>query len=278
MQHSRSLLLALSVGGLAALETRAQDPVALRLAPPVGQVSQYEVETQMWTHTPQVTAADSATPTGRWIVTVTQVVARVEGDARELRLTYDLARIDTPGAPGKPEQMANMMAGLASTVRMDTRGRVLSWEVNGGNVPPELQQVISQMSKSAQMQLPSLPEGAVAVGESWADSQSVTVPMGPGQVNTMTRLTNRLDRVEREGGAVYAVISGNGTLTMDSGEAPVAMTGSIVNEVVLDLSAGRLVRATYVQDLLIVMSQTGQSLPMRMVTTQVLVPIPPGAP
>ncbi len=269
MMVHRATLALLSLGPLAAAHRFTQDPVVLRLAPPVGQVSRYRSQVEMWTRLPSIPATDSATSTVRSTLSLTQTVVRADGDLRDVQVTYDSIRFEPPTMVEMGRQAGQMMQGLIVTMRVDPRGRVLSSDARGGALPTT--NGFSQMTNRGALQIPVLPEGAVTSGATWADSQSVALPVGASQSRTSLKVVYRLTRLERQPDALWAVISGSGTITSEAGGMPMGSTGSIVSEFLLDLSAGRLVRATSTMNLVTDTPMLAQTIKMRVVATTVLV-------
>jgi len=250
-----------------------QEPILLRLAPSIGQVSRYQYEMQMWVQISGLPAGDSTTPSMRSTFSVTQTVTRVDGEIRELRLSYDSVRFEAPmmGAMAQPmaQQAAESMRGLVVTTRMDARGRVLSTAMTGGTTPTPGP---FSMMAGRQIPLPVLPTRSVTVGTTWTDSETVTDSDRAREMRTTTRVTYRLERLDTQAGCLCATIRATGTFASYGAEAPMHASGSVASEVVLDLALGRLVRARSSTDVTTDLPQTGQRIPMRLTVTGVLVP------
>lgn len=250
-------------------------PVLLRIAPPQGQVSHYRAEMQMFMHLPAMPAMDSTTPFMTQQIDLTQTVTALEGEVRVLRMVTDSLHTDMPALAGMiPTPPVDELRGMTITMRMDPRGHVLSTEVSGGNLPPEIARQLSNVS-SLGGRWPKFPEGPVRVGETWSDSQAISMPAGPAQVSGWMRITYRLERLEQNGAARIAVLSANGTLANSGGAGGAgrfAMTGTMTAENVMDLDAGRLVRMGFTMNAQMEAPQLGASVPVRMVMTMRLVP------
>jgi hypothetical protein len=229
---------------LGATGLSAQETVTLRMAPPAGQVNRYRTVIETFVSPAPRPGVDTAQPMLRNTMYQTRTVQAAMGENRTIVEVIDSMQSESPamaamgsggpgggmgggpgGGRGMGGQMAEMMRGLTTTMQMDSRGRVVSFEVSGGNFPPQF----ADRMRSAQRPNSgfSLPAGPVRVGESWTDTSTMTVGggRGPGQPAAQ-RTTFRLERIENRAGARVAVISVTGTLTPAAPAGPPPAAGS----------------------------------------------------
>lgn len=209
-------LVCVAGAGLNAIPARAQDAVVLRMTPPAGQVVHYRTDMQMWSAMmggmPSMAPQDSNTPAMVQTIFTTRTVTAVEGDVRVITTVIDSSTMDMPGMPPQMRGMMggqqNMLRGMTSVQRVDSRGRTLS---NETTQQPEALQQLGRMGRGGMMggggnmggrgQSYALPEGPVRVGETWTVTDSTQLPGGPGrQATAPVQMTYRLERIERQGG------------------------------------------------------------------------------
>jgi hypothetical protein len=272
------LAIAIAIASGVPPTATAQESLVLRLAPPLGQVSHYRYQVQTWLPVLGLPAADSTSPSMRLTFNVTQTVVRADSGISELRASYDSVGFEAPmmGAMAQPmaQQAEQSLRGLVVTTRVDVRGRVLSTTMTGG---PSTTGPFSPSMGSRQIQLPVLPHGPVTVGAIWTDSQTVSSSAGAQEVRSTLRMTYRLERLDPHGDGFYAVIRGTGTVASAAAGTSMSASGSVANEIVLDLAVGRLVRATSATEITTDLSPGGQRIPLRLTASGVLVDQPEGS-
>lgn len=240
--------------GMAPRQATAQDAIVLRMDPPAGQVVHYRTDMQMFMPIgmPGMPAPDSTTPTMVQTMYTTKTVTSVEGDVRVITTVVDSNTMDMPGIAAQMGGVMpqNVLQGMTTVQRWDSRGRLLSSEVT--QAPPMMQQLMGggRMGgrggmmggmggggAGARGQSYFLPESPVRVGDTWTLTDSTQVPGGPGsgQMSAPVQITYRLERIDQQGGSRVAVISMNGTL---GGPGRGTMSG----EFAVDLDAKRMIR------------------------------------
>jgi hypothetical protein len=225
------------------------------------------MEVQVYLQSPMMPSQDQSQPTQIMRHWFTKSITAVEGDIRTERTVIDSVTLDMPGmaamlpaqARDMMSQQMGMMRGLTTTTRIDSRGRRLGSEVQGPNLPPQVREQMAQLGQGiGQGGGPMFPDRPIRVGESWTDSQ--TVSMGGGTGGGMGRgmgrgmgagagsagwiITFRLERVERQGGSRIAVISMNGSMSAGgqlAGGEGLSASGSLSGEFRIDLGASRMV-------------------------------------
>jgi hypothetical protein len=247
----------------------AQERVTFRFTPPMGQVSRYRMENTTWMQNPMMPSGDPSQPTMIMRAWTTQTITAVEGTVRTQRTVTDSMTMDMPGmAAMMPPQARDMMnqqfqnmRGMAVVQRIDERGRTQSVQVEGGNLPPMARE---QMNQAGGMGggfgrggMPIFPEQGVRVGETWTDSQTISMDgggMGRGMpggaggrgASAGWNITFRLERVENRAGSRVAVVSFNGTMGATGqapgrqGMGPQSMSGTMSGEFLVDLGRSRL--------------------------------------
>ncbi len=223
----------------------AQQAVRLRFLPPVGQVTHYRMVTEMWMRIPEMTSADTAQP----IVDQTEyftrtVVARKHG-TWTARTVIDSAR--TGGTFGARMGKGDAFRGTVIRQTFDSLGQMDSSRVTPPPGAPASAAEDSRLVNGIHRSELSFPARPVRVGESWTDSEAMSMPLGQAHESLHARITFRLERLEREGKDRVAVISSTMPIV---GEASVPNVGSVpVTGVVkgtyrLDVDAGRLLDAS----------------------------------
>lgn len=223
----RRLALVLALLGPSVL---AAQQVTLRLAPPQGQVSRYRVETS--TAIDMMQGSVNATS----ILVMTATVTAAAGDERTIRTVIDSFRIEAPGMPMPP---VPELVGSSTTVRMTTRGQVLETTYSNDELTQAFGGMAGPAGQSFQAGM-TLPEGPVAVGHQWSDSNTVhTDGGGMGNVEVTTRAQYTLERVFQRAGARIAVVAIRGTIAQNAGM--MTAEGTMEGSMEFDLSAGRWV-------------------------------------
>ncbi len=226
--------------------------ILLRLLPPAGQVSHYRIETET-----SVDAAGAGQFSSVQLMLVSQTVVSVEGDTRVVDVVVDSIGLDGDGPAAQAMgAAADLLRGLRSRMRMDTRGRVLETTFPDGGDNPLLEQMKSSMEQSMPAAV-HLPEDPVEPGASWVDTSTVTMSLeGASMEMEMVRnLRYGLVRVEIQDGARHAIISVAGTVsqTMRStqvGGVAMESSGTVQGEMDIDLDAGRWVRNEFAMSMI----------------------------
>ncbi len=210
----------------------AQHRVELRMLPHVGQTSHYRYAFQV-RRIPD--RADVTAPT------VTQVIyftARVVG--QNGRLWTVSRHVDSSTVtPSQGRLPGDPMRGMSTREVMDSLGRRDSTMLT---TPPQANPTMSLGPTSdntiVNVDL-SLPVRPVAVGDSWTDSNSVSIPVGNGVSGVEGWAVYRLEALEHDGGHRLAVISFTRPITMNGarGGPP---GGTVAGLVHLDLDAGQM--------------------------------------
>jgi len=250
-------------GGITQVRAQA---VLLRVTPPVGQATHYRSVTESWMQIPGMPAGDSTKPTMTQTLFTTRTVTGMDGTARIITSVVDSSRQDMGAMGGMGGMGGDMLRGMTTTQHVDPRGNVLSTEVTPPpGAPPMMAQAMRQggaVARGAAV----MPERAVQPGESWTDS--MTIPIGAGQ-QTVFRVTYKLERVERQGGARAAVVSWQGTVRSDSAATPGA-AGTMTGQLALDLDAGRLISSS--MEMRITAETPQGAMPIRSKTTMQTLP------
>ncbi len=218
----------------------AAQEVLLRIKPPAGQVSRYQMTMQS-----DMDIAGGMSVSLQQGIFMTQRVTGVEGDEHTVVVTIDSARVTGP--EGMPTQMmADRMRGLTVTMRMNGRGQVLSSTFSDSTVQAALQGMAGQMSPTTPGQV-FFPERPVAPGAIWTDSGTTTMDNPQGAMTMTRRLTYKLERLEARGGARHAIISVTGTISQqlggDAGAGGMTMEsdGTVSGQMDFNLDQGRWV-------------------------------------
>lgn len=254
-------IIALLVSSSAAAQ---EQTVLLRLLPPAGQVSHYRIEAET-----SVDAAGAGQFSGVQLMLMSQTVVSVEGDVRVVEMVIDSIGLDGPAAQAMGAA-ADLLQGLRSRLRMDTRGRVLETTFPDGGENPLLERMTSSMEQSMPAAV-LLPEDPVEPGASWVDTSAVTMPLEGASMEIVRNLRYSLVRVEIQDGARHAIISVAGTVTQtmlstQMGGVAMESSGTLQGEIDIDLDAGRWVR----NEIAMAMVSEGPMLPGPM-TIQVTV-------
>ncbi len=264
---------ALLVAGAAALldpaGARAQTAVALRYQPPVGQVTHYRAVSQTWIRLPGMPAADTTKPTMTRTMYSTSTVTGLDGGARVVKSVIDSSSQDL-GPMGALMPGGDPFKGITITQHVDPLGRVLASDVTG---PPDANpMVLVRMRQDGSQRPVVLPERRVSPGDTWtwADTLDMNGGEGAGSPKAVVDVTYRLVRVRRTRGTRLATIALRGVMhgagaTAATGAGP---RGTMSGEIVLDLGAGRVVRATT----RLTAYLPGEAPPMRTVSTTEMLP------
>lgn len=230
-------LLVASLGTLAA---EAQQATVLRLTPEVGLVSRYRMSMEMFMDGPGLPFPAGTAFMQQEMIT-TQTVTGVEGTARQMTMVIDSLTLSSPAMPGMIPQPEGI-TGMTQEMVMDDRGRIVSMEIGDGQPDPQVRELIEGINQGMSGLGFEFPDGPVTVGESWTANQEMTLPGGPGQGITLTtESTYTLLRIERVGTARQAVLGVLSIMRGAPGGVVAGMEGEANGEVVVDLTAGRMV-------------------------------------
>jgi hypothetical protein len=196
-------------------------------------------------------SGDSARPTMRMIQFATETVTAVSGDTVTVVLVTDSSRTAMTGLP-VPSAMLDSLdsRGLTMTTRMDGRGRVISSATRGNARLEERMASVRRMLPGVDTALESsrgtpirLPDRPVRVGETWADTASMSRALG-GPAGVVVA-TYRFERIEIRSGRRIAVIFSDVVMPPMTLETPLRMSSGpmrTVGETEFDLDAGWIVR------------------------------------
>jgi hypothetical protein len=231
--------LLLAAGGAAS----AQQAVLLRLGGTIGQPvhSRTVTATYMRGGPFEAMGADTSVPTMRLVIYVTQTLDSVRDDTLSFAAVVDSSHAESPAMPQLSTMMESAMAAAPkrSTVRMDSRGRILAVALAGaGDAGAAAGLSLGGPGSGVGFNGTgyTLPEQPVRVGDTWSATTNITgLPAG---ATANGSLAYRLERIEPVGGAGTAVISMSGTTTMVyAGTQAVMPMTSILR---FDIAAGRV--------------------------------------
>lgn len=229
----------------------------LRLAPPEGQVSRYVYSMELNVENPMMpTSGPAATLRAHYTNTI--VSAMEEGIRVSIVIDSSTMTVAMPGANSVD------LTGIALTVEMDPRGRLVSVASDeaGG------EEVAEEMLTGTDFFW--LPEAAVAAGDSWTDNVPVPMALG-GPVQTMeAELTYTLTGLED--GRATITFTGPVEATLDMGGMPASLSGELSGSMLVDLTEGRYVRQESLASL--EMAMGGMAIPLEAATTLELVTDP----
>lgn len=211
----------------------AQQPVALRIEPPVGETMRMRLDQRVeMTGTTRMNTGDStATVVTTLLVISRTLVERREGEGSVLLASTDSVAASSTGADSVAVATETRRALQGKRVRLriapDGATELVGGDA-GGNA--ELSALFAQMPAT-------LPSSPVAVGQSW--SRTMVAPIGsaaPGNGGGKLKATFRLDSLSRNGDRAY--VSLVGTLSRPpsakDGWATLAMSGSVTGGLVID--------------------------------------------
>jgi hypothetical protein len=230
--HVRVVMLAVCSAVAAASARAQQQPVALRIEPPVGETVRMRLDQRVeMSGTTRMPAGDStATVISTLLVISRTFVERRDRDASVVLASTDSVAASSTGADSQTvvTEMRRALQGKQVRLRISPDGAT---ELAGGDVAgnAELNALFAQMPAT----LPSTP---VVVGQSW--SRSMVAPMGapPPTGGGKLEATFRLDSLSRSGDKAY--VSLVGTLSRPpsakDGWATLTMSGSVTGSLVID--------------------------------------------
>ncbi len=204
--------------------------VLLRMNPAEGLVSRYVIGNETFMDNPMM---QTDGPVSASEMFQTQTVLSVVGDIVEMRTVIDSSTM-TSAVPGAAAAMPDL-SGTASTIKMDTRGRVIELS-DVGDLPPEAQQMISQIGGGGFFQLPEDPVGP---GDTWVGELDLDIPAGMGGSMVLDMsITYTLGSVDGD----LASVTFEGPLTMSGSAQGMTMDGAgdLSGTAVFDVAKGRI--------------------------------------
>lgn len=231
---------------MTAVGLHAQQPVALRIEPPVGETMRMRLDQRVeMTGTTRMYAGDSTAT----VVTTLLVISRTLVERREREGSVLLASTDSVAASSTG---ADSVA-VATETRRALQGKRVrlriapdgATELVGGEAAgnAELNALFAQMPAT-------LPSSPVTVGQSW--SRTMVAPIGTaatGNGGGKLKATFRLDSLSRNGDRAYVSLVGqlSRAPSTKDGWATLAMSGSMTGGLVIDRRLGWIsdARMTY---------------------------------
>lgn len=221
---------------LVAAGSDAQQPVSLRIGPPVGETMRMRLDQRVeMTGTTRMGSGDSTAT----VVTTLLVLSRTFVERRDRDATVVLAFTDSVAATSSgadSQAVANgtrqALQGKRVRLRIAPDGAT---EILGGDVTgnAELNALFSQMPAT----LPNMP---VSVGQSWSRVMVAPIGAGTDKEGGRLRATFKLDSLSRTGDLAY--VSLNGILSRPPGAkdgwATLSLSGSINGGLVIDRKRG----------------------------------------
>jgi len=230
--HARLVMLAVCSAVAASIARAQQQPVALRIEPPVGETVRMRLDQRVeMSGTTRMSAGDStATVVSTLLVISRTFVERRDRDASVVLASTDSVAASSTGADSQTvvTETRRALQGKQVRLRISPDGAT---ELAGGDVAgnADLNALFAQMPAT-------LPRTPVAVGQSWSRTMvapmSAPAPTGGGKLEA----TFRLDSLSRSGDKAY--VSLVGTLSRPpsakDGWATLTMSGSVNGSLVID--------------------------------------------
>jgi hypothetical protein len=264
----------------------AREAVLLRLQRHPGEARHFQRVMDNYVHLGpgDPPSGDSARPTMHLIQFVTESVTAVSGDTFTIAFISDSNRVAMPGYNLAGAALDTLVPhGLTMTMRMDSRGRVISVQLERAVLAEGRMATLRMLLPGADssgasnsgtmVHFPDLP---ARVGEAWGDTAACPRALR-GCEGGLVR-TYRLERVEESGGRRIAVISWETDMPPTTVEGPLEVSSGpmhFVGEERLDLGAGWFVERS--------MTMTGTAhsqmgdMSMRMQTRETPVPSTAGS-
>ena len=224
---------------IAASALPAQSSVVLRIQPRVGDTLYTRLDQSVeMTASAKVAAGDTSMTMRTTMLLLSRILVQGSDDEGTTVIAVtDSVAITATGsrATVPPDSYRRQLQGQRVRMRITPQGSA-SLVASEAGLNPDLQAVISQIPAT-------LPERAIAVGESW--KQSMVIPLGGARSVTggaMLNATYRLDSLSPNGSIAY--ISMKGTLTQDSSKVTTARgirlttSGSIQGVMLVDRRRG----------------------------------------
>lgn len=223
----------------------AQQPVALRIAPPIGETMRMRLDQRMeMSGTTRLGGGDStATVVTTLLVISRAFVERRDRDASVLLASTDSVAASSSGADSQSVATETRRALQGKRVRLRVAPDGAT-EVMGGDdaASAELKALFSQMPAT-------LPNGPVAVGQAWSRVMMAPIGAAGGREGGKLQATLKLDSLSRNGDLAYVSLVGMLTRPPSSkdGWATLSMTGSMHGGLVIDRRRGWITdaRMTY---------------------------------
>lgn len=291
--------LKLAVLILAALTTRAaaqanpagasptQDPIYLRLGGTPGATNKYistvDMFFRMGGQMASMMSPDTNLPTMHFTRGLTRHINAVDGDTITYVETVDSIAVESPAMPMMAGMMGPQVAmerGRTTTMRMDTRGRIVSMSITNptnpddpaaGGTPPAGpgggRGMGRGMGGNNQRMMFVFPAQAVRPGDTWTDS---VIMRGDREGDPATNFlaTYRLVSIDTRQGVRTAIIAMNGTMATNGPNGPqILSTGG---EIQFDVPGRRV--ASFLLTATGTVSTPQGDVPMRMRMSQSLTP------
>jgi len=255
----RHLSIPLLLATVAAAPVAAQNSVLLRMAPDVGMVSEYHMNMEMF-----MEGGPLPFPPGQPLMVqnmfTTQTVVALEEENRVVEVTVDSIRMEMPAMPGILPPM-DQLAGMRQRMVLSPTGEIVSMEVEGANIPPELREMMEGLNQGPGGMSPSFPDRAVTVGDSWDATSEMEMSAMPGQALSMTvSMTYTVDEIRAVDGAQHVVLSIAGV--MESDGAAVELDGEVTGTLEFNATSSQLVSQS--MEIIMNMAALGQPMTMRM--------------
>lgn len=261
-----ALVTGLVTAGLPAALSAQDGPVTLELKPKEGATERYRFQTTTRVAPPpQLGASMEVAST----LTMSRTAEWMGSDTIRYRSTIESLevepRVDNAQVRSQIEQMAEQsrqdLVGREFLLVATRSGEVVEMDLGGGSTMSgnQLQQSLRHMSFTG------LPEGPVAVGDSWTDEQTMDAstfgsPV-PGEI--VYRTTSTLESLNRRDGRRIANfrVDGNFEFRPAGGGQGAMMdveaNGTARQDVQFDVDAGRYISSTGDQDITLEMSAPG---------------------
>ena len=265
--HTRRAVLArlavvVACTSLAAGAAVAQ-PVALRIAPPIGETMRMRLDQRMeMTGTTRVGAGDSTASVVTTLLVISRTfVERRDRDATILLASTDSVAASSSGADSQSVATETRRALQGKRVRLRIAPDGATEIVSGdGGASAELNALFAQMPAT----LPSTP---VAVGQAWSRVMRAPIGTAGGKEGGKLQATFKLDSLSRNGDLAYVSLVGMLTRPPSSkdGWATLSTTGSMNGGLVVDRRRGWIAdaRMTYMVRSTMAPSSGSSGEPMR---------------
>lgn len=230
---------------VAASEATAQQPISLRIEPPVGATMRMRLDQRVeMSGTTRIGDGDSTATVVTTLVVISRTfVERRDQDATVLLASTDSVAASSSGADSLAvaTQTRRALQGKQVRLRIEPDGAT---ELVGGEpaVNAELNALFAQMPAT----LPNMP---MAVGQSWTREMLAPIGTTAAKGGGKVRATFRLDSLSRNGDWAYVSLSGtlNRPPSSKGGWATLTMSGSMTGGLVIDRRRGWIsdARMTY---------------------------------
>jgi hypothetical protein len=218
-------------------------PVTLRIKPRVGDTLRMRLEQEIeYSGTTRVGKADTSMTYRESLLILSRTVVQAsdESGTTVLNITDSVARA-TSGGRGGAEPPASRHPLQGKRVRMRVTPQGAAYVLEG---PDSLSSALASMI--AQMPA-TLPERAVAVGDTWSQDMRVPLARQPAATGSVVHATFRLDSLSRGGGVAH--VSVRGAVSRDTSAARreqlrMSTSGDISGTLTLDRRRGWPTEAT----------------------------------